>query len=215
MTRRRNKKQIPVNKEQIDIKEIPYYRYIPIKRISDKQINNQQQLAPTFKPVLEPDIEPVKELVNTVNEIQINALDVNQELQQNLEKLYEQQQSIASNEIKNHQLLTDIDTNTTIINNNNEYINQQMLVYNHNINVLTLQQNQNNELNIEANRLTEIINTLNNQIITVQTELQDLNTQIDETQNQLDFHNTMLTSFNNMMQNPQYFMQLISNSFIN
>lgn len=240
MTRRRNKTPIlnkPVSlDDEINVKDFPYYPYIPIKTISDKQRKPMQRYK-IIQRVEEPNIKtetttlilpPTQKYVESEDKINIldtvpqykyetemqemekRLSDINEEIQQNLQKLYQHQQTINANEHYIQEQTLIIDKNRKVIDTNNEYINQQILSYNHNANILTTQYNQVNGFNGEVNRLSQILGELQGQITDAQSELQDLNTQIDDAKNQMGYHGIMLSAFNIMMQNPQYFMQMLA-----
>ncbi len=242
MPRKRNKTPLlnsPIGlDEEINDKDFPYYPYIPIKTISDKQkkIIQRHQIAqkvnetefykeqpnvilPATTEYVGIDdnidiITPVAEY-NYTKEIQDrekHLSEIDQDIQYNLQKLYEQQQLINANEQLIQDQVHSINENKKTNDANVESINQQIASYNHNLSVISTQCNQVNNLNVEIHNLSQILSGLQSQITVAQTELQNLNFYIDSAKNQLGYHGNMLNAFNTLIQNPQYFMQMITSA---
>lgn len=224
----RGKNTTPVNNynldEEINVKDYPYYRYIPIKSISEKQkklmrvvpiipisvVQKNQTYAEVVTPPPPVQPSPVQpppaQQYNYAAEIQSleqRASEINDDIQKGLVTLYEQQQQSSANQatIQNQQLAID---------NNTELINNQVAAYNHNVNVVSQQTNQINIMNGQIHSLNQIIVGLHSDITNKQNELGEAQKQLEDIQNQIAYHGNMLYAFNMMMQNPQYFIQMMS-----
>jgi hypothetical protein len=136
--------------------------------------------------------------------------EINDDIQKGLVALYEQHQQSKVNEQVLQDQTVAIETNKEIIDNNSNVINQQISAYNHNTNIIAQQCNQINGMNVQIQNLTNLLTVLQNDTATKQTTLYEVQKQLEDAQNQLGLHGTMLNAFNMMLQNPQYFMQMMS-----
>lgn len=222
MPRSKNKTPLINLDEEINIKDYPYYQYIPIKSIAEKQkklipvsvvpvsvipvihhIDNSQTYAEAVNAniVSEQQCDYAAEIAS----LEQRSLEINADIQKGLVTLYEQQQQINTNQ-------RTIQEQTVSIDNNTDVINKQLVAFNHNTNAVAYQYNQINDMNIQIHNLNQAIIGLNNEITNKQTELDTTQKQLDDIQNQIAYHGNMLNAFNTMMQNPQYFIQMMSSS---
>jgi chromosome segregation ATPase len=219
----RGKNTTPVNNysldEEINLKDYPYYRYIPIKSIAEKQKKLIRVEVTPIAPVSivqknQTYAEAVMETIAVTPEEQYNysaeiesleqrALEVNDDIQKGLATLYEQQQECSANQatIQNQQVAID---------NNTDIINKQITAYNHNVNVLSQQTDQVNIMNGQIHSLNQIITGLHTDITNKHNELGAAQKHLEDIQNQIAYHGNMLNAFNTIMQNPQYFIQMMS-----
>lgn len=207
------KKHISTSSSDINIKDYPFHRYIPIEDISKKQkklMKNKLELNKVgiIKVVEEPVQEPVKEV--NYNELPIYNIistektnhytldnkniierltEINQETEKNKYILDQQQQIIITNQYVIQEQNNKINNNNVIIQNNDALIQQQMQIYNNN-NYYTEQQNI--EISNNQNRIIEQEEQLNN----IQNKIFESESELEGYKQQIMFNGSMLQLFN-------------------
>jgi predicted RNase H-like nuclease (RuvC/YqgF family) len=205
---------------KINIKDYPFYKFIPIEHISQKQklILNKRlaeynkhsssidQLSQMYEecPISPQQLhncnspyeyseeynEPIKQLETTYKDIQENNMKQNEQI------LEEQREKIK---IQND-----------IIQNNIVQINETISVYSHNVESIKYQVYQMYYNNTEIVKKQDILESLNTQLLDTYQQVDDVNAQLVELQQELEYHSSILTSFNTVIQNPEYFAQLMN-----
>jgi hypothetical protein len=211
---------------EINTDNYPYYRFIPVAHIEEKQRKiidryriAQEVKAPPYSysaavPYYEeaiPQNLPILDLVPTEKpntyEVDLRNLEdklhkVQDEIDVNSYKITQQEEQLEENDKKLAQQAQQLNSNSAVIQNNTVYIQQQIHCYTHNASVIHQQgttiHNQNAE--IAANQ---------EQIHSLQEQIYDLQAQVESCQGQLAYHASMLSAFNTLMQNPAYFSQLM------
>lgn len=203
---------------KINIKDYPFYKFIPIEHISQKQklllnktpdeyskkslSNDQssqiykdcpiasQQLHNCNSPYSEEYNEPINQLETTYTDIQENIMKQNEQI------LEEQREKIK--------IYNDI------IQNNIVQINETIRIYSHNVESINYQIYQMYYNNTEIVKQQDILESLNIQLLDTYPQVDDVNDQLVQLQQELEYHKSILTLFNTVIQNPEYFTQLMN-----
>lgn len=203
---------------EVNASTYPFYPIIPIKSIGNKQrkvlspfidIDDTKTIIP--KKQLSPvEALPITPLENVEYNYSVDLEPLKQK-EQELAKQIEKNDEIIRSQIEamatNNQTLNNqaeqIHANNGIMNNNHHYIQQQISAINHNSSIIAQQTYHINANNAEVDRLSQQINES-------QSTLDRIQFDIENSSGQLEYHNSMLGAFNTLMQNPQYFMHLLS-----
>lgn len=224
--------------QEINVQDYPYYRFIPIGHISQKQQNILNRAPVEYvkrEPLLEPPPmyeerqmppPPPQEYYHQQQDYQHDRYQLEAELknlQGQLERLYEDVQDAASKldgqelEIKrNEDILaeqqTKIEQQKSVIDHNIAQINTTIQTYSHNASAMNYQAQQIHWNNGEIYRQQQVLESLNTQVASTQQQVEDVNAQLVQAQQELAYHQSMLSAFNTMIHNPQYFVQLMSSA---
>lgn len=219
--------------DEINVDNYPYYRFIPIDHIGEKQqrMIDRYRIAQKVKepsytyeepparyeePI--PHNLPILDLVPTdkPNTYQVdfkNLEDKVREMRETIDSnsyLIEQQsQEIASNKSIIEEQVQQLQTQAVTIQNNGAYIQQQLHCYSHNNSVINNQCYYVQQQNAEIASKQEQLNSLQSQKDDIEQEIKNLQADIESYQGQLNYHASMLSSFNTLLQNPGYFSQLM------
>lgn len=183
-------------KEEINIKDYPYYRTIPVKSIGDKQ--KLIQVAPIHDMHQYPAFNMMKTLDTNSYKVEIipQTEDLHTSANHDLENSQRQKVSTMNNTLIEHQILQ-INSNNMTIQSNNNLIHQQFAIYNNNAVILHNQHNQHSANN-------QILDNQMNQIVEYKEQIEQLQADLKMYQEQILYHDTMLnTIFNSCIPNPQ------------
>jgi predicted RNase H-like nuclease (RuvC/YqgF family) len=192
---------------KINIKDYPFYKFIPIEHISQKQklLLNKTPVEYSKKSSSNGELsqncnspyeyseeynEPIKQLETTYKDIQENIMKQNEQI------LEEQREKIK--------------IHNDIIQNNIVQINETIRVYSNNVESINYQIYQMYYNNNEIVKQQDILESLNTQLLDTYQQVDDVNAQLVQLQQELEYHSSILTSFNTVIQNPDYFAQLMN-----
>lgn len=142
--------------------------------------------------------------------LETRLAELEQEIKDKSYLIERQNKAIETNEKTFQEQTNRMNSINLCIENNNNYIQQQISVYNHNIAVLHSQCVQYNANNNEIINQQQNLSTQYNQINEYQAQIEQLELQLQDYQQQLSYHGTMLNAFNTLIQNPTYFTQLMA-----
>ena len=222
---------------EINVQDYPFYRMIPIENISQKQrqILNRSKIVEYVKAPLLPTPEesyyeeramPAADdtyqqacQCNECNSLAVveNLKDTQEETRSLEDKLEQLHRDIAEQESKikkNDEILVEqvrqIESQRGVIEHNTACINSTINSYSQNIAAINYQSHQIQVNNAELSRQQQMDYELKSQIAMTQQQLSDIQEQLTSAQHELAYHQSMLGAFNTLIQNPQYFLQLMS-----
>lgn len=156
-------------------------------------------------------------VVENLNDTQEEIRGLEDKLQQLHRDIAEQESMIKRNEQIIEQQAKKIETQYGVIEHNTAQINASINSYSHNMSAINYQTHQIQVNNTELSRQQYMDQTLKAQIADTQQQVYDAQAQLtsiqqelESCQQQLAYHQTMLGAFNTLIQNPQYFIQLMS-----
>lgn len=225
-----NKHKTPSNENssmdnEINTIDYPFYRYIPLDVISEKQkkmigrykvaqIINQEPYYSVPEPEPLPErnsivstqspVEPVAQFSIVEEEggyrFQMKSLeerleDLKNEVDKNEEIIESQKNEINDNYRKLEDQGTKIVSTNSAIQSNNNFIQQQLQAYAHNTNVLQQQVQYANSYAYHIASQKEELDKINNEIEQKQSQLTDLETQLTDLQSQIDSSQQQLDSY--------------------
>lgn len=219
--------------DEISVNNYPFYRFIPVDHIGEKQrqmidryritqkVNESSYIYEEPLPKYEaplPQNLPILDLVPTgaPNTYQVDFKNLEDKLSEmhetidsNTYLIEQQNQEIARNKSIIEEQMQQLQSQATTIQNNGAYIQQQIHCYSHNISVINGQCYYVQQQNAEIAAKQEELSNLQGQVGDIEQEIKNLQTDIESYQGQLNYHAAMLSSFNTLLQNPQYFSQLM------
>jgi hypothetical protein len=132
-------------------------------------------------------------------------------------KLGEQEEEIKRNEYILDEQAKKIESQRGVIDHNITQINTTINTFSHNASAINYQHHQIHVNNSELSRQQYMDQTLKTQIAETQQQVDDAQAQLSSIQQELEtcqqqlaYHHSMLGAFNTLIQNPQYFLQLMS-----